>query len=126
MRRLPARLEHPLHAQTNSEQRNLPVDRVHDRFLQSSRQRGCGFKIPHARQNDLAGPRDRRRVGGDRRLVSEMVKRFFHRGKISGLIVNDGDHSNPFVLGNRRAIRRSRQQAARNARAKALNNASIL
>jgi hypothetical protein len=55
-----------------------------------------------------------------------MVKSFFNRGQIAGFVVHDGDHSNPFVLGKSRAIWRSRQQAARNARAKALNKDSIL
>ena len=97
-----------------------------DCFLQGARQRGCGFEIPHARQNDFVRPRNHRRVRGDRRLMPEMVKRFFHRGKVPGLVVHDRDHSSPFVLGNRRAIRRSRQHAARSARANALNNDSIL
>ena len=92
----------------------------------AARQRGCSFEIPHTRQNDFAGPRDHPRVGGNGRLVSEMVKGFFDRGQIAGLVVHDGDHSSPFVLGNRRAIRRSRQHAARSARANALNNDSIL
>ena len=59
-------------------------------------------------------------------FVPEIVKGLFYRGKIAGFIVDDGDHRSPFVLGSRRAIRRSRQQAARSAREKALNKASIL
>jgi len=47
-----------------------------------------------------------------------MIERLLNRGKISGTIVNDSDHqSNPFVLGSNLAIRRSRQHAARKARA---------
>ena len=90
------------------------------------RQRGCGFEISHARQNDFVRPRNHPGVRGDRRLMPEMVKRFFYRGQVPGFVVNDRDHSSPFVLGNRRAIRRSRQHAARSARAKALNKDSIL
>ncbi len=99
---------------------------AHDRFLQSAREGRRGLEISHARQNDLAGPGDLGGIGGDGRLMPEIVKGFLHRGKIAGLIVNDGDHRSPFVLGNRRAIRRSRQQAARSAREKALNKDSIL
>jgi len=71
-------------------------------------------------------PRNRRGIRGDRRLMPHMVKRLFYRGQVPRFVVNDRDHSNPFVLGSRRAIRRSRQHAARSARAKALNKDSIL
>ena len=53
-------------------------------------------------------------------------KAFFTEARLPALIVDNGDHSNPFVLGSRRAMRRSRQQAARSAREKALNRDSIL
>ena len=83
-------------------------------------------KFPTPGKHHLAGARDLGGIGGDCRLMPEIVKGLLYRGKIAGLIVDDGDHRSPFVLGNRRAIRRSRQQAARSAREKALNKDSIL
>src|SRR5580765_8101126 len=49
LRRFPARLKHPRHAQTNTEQRNLPLDRSHYRFLQSTRKNSRGLEISYAR-----------------------------------------------------------------------------
>ena len=63
----------------------------------------------------------------NRALLPQPVQRFLHRDQISGAVIHDRDHhSTPLVLGNSRAIRRSRQQAARSARANALKSASIL
>ena len=104
----------------------MPVDGVGQRFLQSARQRGVASKFPTPGKTILSA----RAIAAGSAVIAdsypEMVKRFFYRGKVPGLVVHDGDHSSPLVLGNRRAIRRSRQHAARSARAKALNKDSIL
>ena len=75
----------------------------------------------------LSACRHHVRVASDDGVRAQMIQRLFDRSKIPGAIVDDRDHqSNPFVLGSKRAMRRSRQQAARSARANALNNDSIL
>ena len=70
-----------------------------------------------AGQNDAVRAADDFRIAGDARFVSDMVQRLLHRSEVARAIVDDGDHSRPFVLGSIFAIRRSRQQATRSARA---------
>ena len=69
---------------------------------------------------------DRRRVDGDHELRAECRKRLPHRREIAGAVVEQRDHSSPFVLGSIFASRRSLAQATRSARANALKHASIL
>ena len=65
-------------------------------------------------------------VRGDGAGEAEAIHGFLDRNQVAGAVVNDGNHSNPLVLGSMPASRRSRQQAARSARANALNSDSIL
>src|SRR5262249_3224636 len=61
---------------------------------------------------------EERRVDGGERLS--------HRGEIAGPVVDQRDHSSPFVLASIGPSRWSFAQATRSARPKALNTASIL
>ncbi len=84
-------------------------------------------KWPTPGKDDFVSLRDDSRVGSNNGLNPQMIERLFYGSEIPGTIVNYGNHqSNPFVLGSNRAMRRSRQQAARSARANALNKDSIL
>ena len=82
--------------------------------------------MSYSGDNDLAGANDHLRISRYHRFKPKVVERFLYRGKVAGLIVDYGDHRSPFVLGSRRDIRRSLQQAARKAREKALKRDSIL
>jgi len=99
-----------------------------NRLLQSPGREGRGRReVSHPGQNYLFRACHRLRVGSDHRPDSHPVESLFYRGKVSHAVIDNGNrHSSPLVLGNSRAIRLSRQQAARSARAKALNRASIL
>ena len=57
-------------------------------------------------------------------LGAERRQRLAHRRQVAGAVVDERDHSSPFVLGSIFASRASRAQATRSARANALNTAS--
>src|SRR5437868_5640047 len=120
------RVKHPLHPQTNSKQRDLPIDGAHDCLSQRAGKSACSLKVSNSGDNDVAGIIYHFRISRYHRVMAKMAERFLYRGKIAGLIIDDGDHRSPLVLGSKRAICRSRQQAARSAREKALNSDSIL
>ena len=102
------------------------INRLRNRLLQRTGERRRGLEIPHSGQDNFIRPGDHLRIVSDARLVTQMIKRLSHRCEISSLVIHDCDHKSPFVLGSKRAMRLSRQQAARNARENALNRASIL
>jgi hypothetical protein len=83
-------------------------------------------KISHAGHNDSIGNLDEGWIRRDSTGVTKMLDGSFHGSDIASSVVHDSDHRSPFVLGNMRRKRRSCQQAARRARAKALNKDSIL
>ena len=73
-------------------------------------------------------PRARRAlVGrrGDDEVGAERRQRLADRREIAGAVVDERDHSSPFVLGSIFASRASFAQATRSARANALNTASM-
>ena len=53
-------------------------------------------------------------------------ERLSHRRQVAGAVVDERDHSRPFVLGSIFARRLSFEHATRSARANALKHASIL
>ena len=59
-------------------------------------------------------------------VAPSAVSAFITDGQIAGLVVDDCDHSSPFVLGSISPSCLSREQATRSARANALKSASIL
>lgn len=128
IRRLFARCQHPLHANANSEKGYSALYATDYGIAQSGMiERRCRLKMPHSRQYDLVRLGNLSRICSDSGLGSHMVERLLHRGEIACLVIDNRDHySNPLVLGSRLFICLSRQQAARRARANALNNASIL
>ena len=70
-----------------------------------------------------------RELAGDCRcpdVRTDRAERFPHRREVAGAVVDERDHSRPFVLGNIFARRLSFEHAARSARANALKQASIL
>src|SRR5260370_5180840 len=119
--------EKPLHSQADSEKRLARGSALQQSLVQArgvqSLQRG---KMSHTGQHDL------RRCCPCPRLVrhdgygAEMVQRLLNRMQIARSVIHDGDHRSPLVDGSMRPRRRSREEATRKARAKALNRASIL
>ena len=62
--------------------------------------------------------------GGHEEIGAEGGERLLDGRQVAGVIVDQCNHSSPFVLGSIRASRRSVEQATRSARANALNTAS--
>lgn len=82
--------------------------------------------MSYAGQHKLTRPPRNRRIICNYRLPAYVIEGLFHRCQIAGLIIENGNHISPLVLGSILARRRSRQQAKRKARANALNRASSL
>src|SRR5215469_559271 len=127
-RRLAAALKHPLQAQTNPQQRCLSRT---DSITQcgsklSFPQRGCRLEVPDSRNNPLLGMSHNVRVIADDALRTEVLNRLRYRCQVPGSVINNCNHSRPLVVGNILANCLSFEQATRNARANALNSASIL
>src|SRR5438876_1196870 len=79
---------------------------------------------PDAGYDDGACPLE---IDWRRRVVQIGVnrgERFAHRCQVARLVIDQGDHSSPLVLGSIRASRLSFAHATRSARANALNTAS--
>src|SRR6202035_1348231 len=120
-------LEKPLHSQANSEKRFSRRSVLYQGLPQA-----CVFQRPKRRKMSDSRQYDFVRRCHNFRPVryhdfdAEIVKRFLHRSQIARSVIYDGDHRSPLVLGSMRPRRRSREQATRNARAKALKRASIL
>ena len=76
--------------------------------------------------DDADRPREIVRRVGREDLGLDRGERLPHRREIPGLVVDERDHNNPFVLGSIFASRLSFAHATRSARANALNTASIL
>ena len=93
---------------------------------QSSVRRARGVEVADAGHDDAVGAAE---LAGDRRRPdagAERGERLAHRRQIAGAVVDERDHSRPFVLGSMRARRLSFEHATRSARANALKHASIL
>jgi len=82
--------------------------------------------MPDSRKDDFVRGGNGIDFTGHHNRRAQMVERFLHRIQIAGAVIQDRNHKSPLVLGSIRARRWSREQATRNARAKALNSASIL
>src|SRR6266404_3904262 len=128
---LVAALEQPLHSQAYPKEwlarfRALQHSISQSRVVEAA-QRG---EVADAGQNDLVRGCDGFRLRGYDDFSAEVVEGLLHRIQVASTIIHDGDrwrdHSSPLVLGSMRPRRRSREQATRSARAKALHNASIL
>ena len=65
-----------------------------------------------------------RRLGRREQLCADGGEALANGGQIAGAVVDERDHSSPFVLGQHPRQRRSRAQATRSARANALKTAS--
>ena len=79
-----------------------------------------------AGHDDAAGARELLRRRGRRELGAERRQRLAHRREIARAVIDQRDHSSPFVLGSIFASRASFAHATRSARANALNTASIV
>ena len=76
-----------------------------------------GTTMP-SRRRELGG------VGGREQVRARGREALADRREVAGAVVDERDHSSPFVLGSIRAMRGSRAHATRSARANALNTAS--
>ena len=59
-------------------------------------------------------------------LAAEMLKGLAHRGQVAGVVVDEGDHNSPFVLGSIFASCLSFAHATRKRTRERLEHASIL
>src|ERR1700722_3432224 len=119
--------EKPLHSQADSEKWSAPRKALQQLLAQARVvERLQRRKVSNSRQHDLVSRSHDLRLGRHHNISAEMVESFFNRIQIARAVIHDSDHRSPLVLGNIRPSRRSREQATRSARAKALNSASIL
>src|SRR6185369_17516245 len=122
---LVASVEQPLHADADSKERSSRRDGAVDGLAPGSIQPGGGAEVSDTRHDHAARLpallRHRRHdeVGAERR------QRLAHRGQIASAVINECNHSSPFVLGSIFASRASFAHATRSARANALNTASM-
>ena len=126
LRRFFAVFVQPLHAEADSEQRHAFTDAIEDRIDPRLVECPCRAKMSDAWNDDADGPCEIVRHCGREDVRLNGRQRFSHRREIPGLVIDERDHNNPFVLGNIRASRLSFAHATRSARANALNTASIL
>src|SRR6185295_7059405 len=124
--RLVAAFVEPLHAQADAEQRPSLAHTGQDRLDPGCIERSRGAEVTDARDDDAAGVGKVLWRRGHGYWRADRGERFLHRCKVARLVVDQGDHRSPLVLGSMRASRRSFAQATRSARANALNTASIL
>ena len=83
-------------------------------------------EVADARHDDAASPAPSSAgAAGVKSSAPTRRKRLPHRRQIAGAVVDERDHSSPFVLGSICASRRSFAHATRSARANALNTASM-
>src|SRR5215470_4252678 len=126
-RRFPTSFQHPLHSDADSQKglasSNAFLHGITHAVLAKLSRRS---KVSHSRKDELVRTAHKLGVVRNDGVHMQMIECFLHGRQIAGLVIDDGDHSNPFVLGNILASRLSREQAKRNARAKALNSASSL
>lgn len=121
-----ASLEQPLQADADSQERRAIVHHCLDRRPPVAGEGLGGVEVAHAGHDDavgaaeFAGDRRRPHVGADR------GQGLADRRQVAGAIVNQCNHSKPFVLGKVRDRRLSFEHATRSARANALKHASIL
>src|SRR5271156_3680647 len=84
------------------------------------------LKVSHSRQHNLFSASHCIWIFGRFSLRTNGSQRLYHRGQISRLVIDDRDHSRPFVLGSISPNCVSFEHATLSARANALNSASIL
>ena len=125
VRRLVAALEQPLHARGRCRAAACPSTAAPDRVAPRASSAAVAPKwpTPGTMRPRRAGAARRRRR--DVKLGAERRERLAHRRQVAGAVVDERDHSSPFVLGSIFASRASFAQATRSARANALNTASM-
>jgi len=119
-----AAFEEPLHAEADAEERRPAADRGSNRVAPGSDQRFRRREVADARHDHRREPRELAGCRRSRELSAERRECLTHGRQVAGAVVDKGDHSRPFVLGNIFARRASRAQATRSARPNALNTAS--
>src|ERR1700751_2650047 len=95
--RLLARCQHPLHAYTNSEKRNVALDAVDYSVAKSGiiQRFGCR-EMANAGKNQLVCRRNLPWIRSDYGLRAQVIECLLHRSKIAGLVIDDSNHhSNP-------------------------------
>src|SRR5437763_13314675 len=119
--------KHPLHSDTDPEKSLTGSDPLlHSLAYAAVRQLSRSSKVSHSGKDDFVCLAHNRRIVCDDAICFQMVECLLHRRQVSRLVIDNRDHSSPFVLGNILASLWSREQAKRSARANALNSASSL
>ena len=126
LRGLCAALKKPLHAHTDSQKRLSGSDTFKHGGSKILIQRLAAAEVANSGNNGLLRSSDHGRIVRNLPFRTQVLERFFHRADVARTVIDDRDHRSPLVLGSILASWRSREHATRNARANALNSASIL
>src|SRR4051812_23636433 len=125
VRRFLAAFEQELHAEANPQQRRAAAHRVTYGIPPTGAYRGRGAEMAYTRNDDARGAIQLGGTGRREVLGAAGGQGLAHGREIAGAVIDQGDHSRPFVDGSIRPSCLSFEQATRRARAKALNTASI-
>ena len=116
--------EEPLEAEADAEQRPAALDYADDGVAPFAVERRGLLKVSDARDDDTLDVVEIGRHARCQHLGADRRERFAHRRQIAGAVIDQRNHSSPFVLGSVRASCLSREHATRSARPNALNTAS--
>src|SRR5262249_34856087 len=127
-RRLLARFEQRLHAETNPQKRHARPEALEEGIADRQPVESAHHlpEVTHSRQDNLFRPLQARGVAHNLIAGPQRTERILDGAEVAGAVIEDGDHKIPFVLGNWSFSRRSFEQAYFMARAKHLKMASIL
>src|SRR5262245_37987839 len=121
-----AALKQPLHSYANPQEWLAPRNGLQHRCTQASIEEFTTGKMAYSGNDDFRRRGDHCRIRSYLCGRAKMLECLLDGTDVTGAVINDGDHRSPLVLGSILASRRSREQATRRARAKALKSASIL
>src|SRR6266545_2986616 len=120
-RRFVTPLEQPLHPEADPEQRRAASHNGSDRIAPRTDKRRRRGEVADARHDECRKAGELLRGRGYGEVGAESAQGLANRGEVAGAVIDQPNHSSPFVLGSIFANRASRAQATRSARANALN-----
>ena len=117
--------KHPLHSDTDPEKSLTGSDPLLQSLAYAAvRQLSRSSKVSHSGKDDFVCLAYNRWIVCDDAICFQMLECLLHRRQVSRPVIDNRDHSSPFVLGSIVASRASFAHATRSARANALNTAS--
>src|SRR5262249_53102792 len=122
-----ASVKQPLQANADTQKGSALGDLLFDGLAEAALfKEGSSLEVRHAGKDDLVGALHSFGIVGCQSVGTNCGQCLHHGREIAGLVIDDGDHKSPFVLGSILPSCLSREQATRKARAKALKRASTL